>query len=255
MGPEESRPLPNRPEAKMPPLPKGFSPLSSPFPTPSIPQDDDEDDYDGTLSSRDLYFTRWSFTSLNIRTAHFQNSHLTPSARAPGSRIHKRPLPNAPFSLRQLRREQNQANLRNPQQSSSTQPTYDADGYLPPPRAAHTVIIKVAANAPFMSIVKRVRKALENGPQKTKGLPLTARIAALGVEKDQKAKEANMGPISDALDDVVLVGTGRAIQKAVEIGCFFSREKDLLVIPRTRTLTAIDDIEMDDLDRDRKAHV
>jgi len=101
-----------------------------------------------------------------------------------------------------------------------------------------------------MSVVKRVRKALENGPQKTKGLPLTARIAALEVEKDQKAKEANMGPIGDALDDVVLIGTGRAIQKAVEVGCFFTREKDLLVIPRTRTLTAIDDIEMDDDEAD-----
>ncbi|KAM7189966.1 ribonucleases P/MRP protein subunit POP7 [Rhypophila sp. PSN 637] len=147
-----------------------------------------------------------------------------------GSRIHKRPLPNAPFNLRQS--------------SSSSQPVFDLDGYLMPPRAAHTVIIKVSSKAPFMSLVKRVRKALENGPQKTKGLPLTARIAAMEVE--MKAKDSNMGPITDALDDVVLIGTGRAIQKTVEVGCFFTRDKNLLVIPRTRSLAAIDDIEMDD---------
>lgn len=97
-----------------------------------------------------------------------------------------------------------------------------------------------------MGLVNCVRKALENGPQKTKGLPLTARIAALEVEKDKKVKESNNGNISDALDDVVLIGTGRAIQKCVEVGCFFTREKNLRVIPRTRTVAAIDDIEMDD---------
>ncbi|KAK4211763.1 ribonucleases P/MRP protein subunit POP7 [Rhypophila decipiens] len=158
-----------------------------------------------------------------------------------GSRIHKRPLPNAPFNLRQVRREHKQI-VR--QSSSSSQPVPDLDGYIMPPRAGHTVIIKVSSKAPFMSLVKRVRKALENGPQKTKGLPLTARIAAMEVEK--KTKDSNMGPITDALDDVVLIGTGRAIQKTVEVGCYFTRDKSLLVIPRTRSLAAIDDIEMDD---------
>lgn len=205
MEPQQLGPLPNRPHEKMPPLPKGFFPLcTSLFP---------------------------------LKTS------LTPKFRTPGSRIHKRPLPNAPFNLRQARREHKQI-VR--QSAGASQSLPDLDGYIMPPRAAHTVIIKVSANAPFMSIVKRVRKALENGPQKTKGLPLTARIAALEVEKDKKAKETNSGAISDALDDVVLIATGRAIQKAVEVGCFFRRENNLRVIPRTRSLAAIDDIEMDD---------
>ncbi|KAM7197945.1 ribonucleases P/MRP protein subunit POP7 [Naviculisporaceae sp. PSN 640] len=187
MDPQQPQPLPNRPQAKLPPLPKG-------------------------------------------------------------SRIHKRPLPNAPFNLRQARRDHKQIVRQNAAASQQVVP--DLDGYIMPPRAPHTVIIKVSSSSPFMSVVKRVRKALENGPQKTKGLPLTARIAALEVEKDKKAKESNNGNISDALDDVVLIGTGRAIPKCVDIGCFFTREKDLRVIPRTRSIAAIEDIEMDDDDDD-----
>ncbi|KAK3331352.1 Rpp20 subunit of nuclear RNase MRP and P-domain-containing protein [Apodospora peruviana] len=174
---ESKQPLPNRPEAKLPPLPQGF-------------------------------------------------------------RIRKRPLPNSASHLRRAAPPKTA--------SSPGGPVYDPDGYHPPPRAAHTVIIKVTAKAPFMSLVKRVRKALDHGPpQKTKGLPLTARIAALGVDT---RKEQQLGPIADALDDVVLIGTGRAIQKAVEVGCFFARERNLMVLPRTRTLAAIDDIEMGDED-------
>lgn len=48
--------------------------------------------------------------------------------------------------------------------------------------------------------------------------------------------------MEDALDDVVLVATGRAIQKAVEVGCFFTRERDLNVLLRTRTVRGVDDV-------------
>lgn len=44
------------------------------------------------------------------------------------------------------------------------------------------------------------------------------------------------------MDDVVLVATGRAIQRAVEVGGFFTRERELVVLVRTRTLRAIDDV-------------
>lgn len=112
-----------------------------------------------------------------------------------------------------------------------------------PPRAPHTVVIKVSASTPFMAAVKRARHALETGPQTTKGLPLTARIAALGVDA-AKAGEAVLGPVSDALDEVVLVATGRAIAKALEVGMFLKRNKELVVVVRTRTVAAIDDVVM-----------
>lgn len=99
-----------------------------------------------------------------------------------------------------------------------------------------------------MSLVRRVRKGLENGPQKTKGLALTARIAALEVRKS--GGSSRCGVVEDALDDVVLVATGRAIQNAIEVGGFFTRERDLVVLTRTRTLRAIDDIVAEDEDAD-----
>ena len=107
-----------------------------------------------------------------------------------------------------------------------------------------------------MALVKRTRAALENGPQTTKGLPLTARVAALGVGVGGGGKdEQRTNLISDALDDVVLIGTGRAIQKALEVGAFFLRNKELIVLFRTRTVAAIDDIVMEDEDAEEEDQV
>ncbi|KAK4197534.1 Rpp20 subunit of nuclear RNase MRP and P-domain-containing protein [Triangularia verruculosa] len=153
-----------------------------------------------------------------------------------GSRIRKRPLPVPPHQ-RTFKSAVSAVNLQN-------QTTPDIDGYLLPPRANHTQIIKVSSSASHMSLVKRVRKALESARNSqqgtTKGLPLAARIAALGVKN---GKPDPTGPISDALDDVVLIATGRAIQKAIEVGASFTRERDLMVVARTRTVQAVDDIE------------
>jgi ribonuclease P/MRP protein subunit POP7 len=106
-----------------------------------------------------------------------------------------------------------------------------------------------------MSLVKRARKALDKVPQETKGLSLAARMAILDARKSSKSRAAADGPVEDALDDVVLVATGRAIQKAIEVGCFFMREKQLVVSTRTRTLQAIDDIVMEDEDADEEDQV
>ncbi|KAK3367321.1 Rpp20 subunit of nuclear RNase MRP and P-domain-containing protein [Lasiosphaeria ovina] len=163
-----------------------------------------------------------------------RNTKLPPIPK--GFRIQKRPLPRQ--SLSHLSRDG----------------VPDADGYMPGPRASHTVVINVTAKTPFMSLVKRVRKALENGPEKTKGLSLATRMAALQTVQRNDSNNAradggsasSAGFLSDSLDDVVMVATGRAIQKAVEIGAFFTREKELLVVPRTRSLAVIDDIVLDD---------
>ncbi|KAK0655292.1 Rpp20 subunit of nuclear RNase MRP and P-domain-containing protein [Cercophora newfieldiana] len=152
------------------------------------------------------------------------------------AKLIKRPLPS-PRVFRQAAKNS----------SASNAPTADIDGYQIPPRAAHTVIIKVASKTPFMAIIKRVKHALDNGPQKTKGLPLTARIAAIGVNAG-KNKEQSQGPIADALDDVVLIATGKAIQRAFEAAFLLRRNKELVVIFRTRTVSSIDDIVMDDDD-------
>ncbi len=103
-----------------------------------------------------------------------------------------------------------------------------------------------------MAIVKRVHAALENGPQKTKGLPLTARIAALGVQGKDKGKQ--QGAVADCLDDVVLVATGKAIQKALEVGMYYKRRErgELVVVFRTRTVEGVDDLVANDDDAEEE---
>ncbi|KAL2121708.1 hypothetical protein VTJ04DRAFT_2163 [Mycothermus thermophilus] len=157
-----------------------------------------------------------------------------------GARIHKRPLP-VPATTTRIRR-----NAPTPSLTAA-----DPDGYTPPPRASHTVVIKVSSGAAFMSLVRRVRKALEKAPrrQATRGLPLAARMAALKVVR-QPMPGGGEEPIQDALDDVVLVATGKAIARAVEVAGFFTREKDLAVLLRTRSVRAVDDVVAADDDAD-----
>lgn len=100
-----------------------------------------------------------------------------------------------------------------------------------------------------MSLVRRVRKALEKAgsqQQQRNGRggqhqTLATRIAALNDARN-KGGSNRSGLCEDGLDDVVLVATGRAIQRAVEVGGFFTRERELVVLVRTRTLRAIDDV-------------
>ncbi|KAK4247650.1 Rpp20 subunit of nuclear RNase MRP and P-domain-containing protein [Corynascus novoguineensis] len=149
-----------------------------------------------------------------------------------GSRVRKRPLPG-PSPLARPRTT-----------TSSLSPdaliaTADSNGYIPPPRAAHTAVIKISSGASFMSIVRRARKALDKAPsvQATGRQSLAARVAALS-----KAKTTAAAANETAPDDVLLVATGRAIGMAVDLAGFFSREKDLAVLMRTRTLSAVDDV-------------
>lgn len=130
----------------------------------------------------------------------------------------------------------------------------DSNGYIPPPRAPHTAVIKVSSGASFMSLVRRARKALDKAPsaQATKGQPLAARIAALNkAAAAPAAREGNKGATTaEVPDDVLLVATGKAIGLAVDLAGFFSRQKDLTVQMRTRTLSAVDDVVAVDEDAD-----
>lgn len=149
-----------------------------------------------------------------------------------GSRIQKRPLPR-------------RGNLA----STPIAGHVDVDGYRTPAGRAPTCV-HVSTKAPFMSIVKRVRKALDNGPQKTKGLPLLARVAALSTGSVSATAaaatndDANVDGAGKAGAEVLVLGTGRAIEKTLNVAAFFNRQKDCRVSLRTRTIGAVDDVIM-----------
>lgn len=94
-----------------------------------------------------------------------------------------------------------------------------------------------------MGIVSRVRKALEYGSagmhanSSTKGLPLTARIAALG---------AGMTDEQGEREEVLVRGTGRAIAKTLDLAAWFTRQPDVLVSLRTMTLETVDEVTIDE---------
>lgn len=114
--------------------------------------------------------------------------------------------------------------------------------------------VYVSAKTPFMAVVKRVRKALENSggghPRSTRGLPLTARVAALSTGgRTSSGRQSDESEVSDdgssnkaADDEVVILGSGRAIEKTLNVAAWFQRQTDCRVSLRTRSVAAIDDI-------------
>lgn len=105
-------------------------------------------------------------------------------------------------------------------------------------------VIYVGNKSPFMSIVSRARKALENGPagvhanSSSKGLPLAARVAALST--NPAAEGDGEG------EEVLIRGTGRAMAKTLEVAAWFTRQADVRVSLRTMTLEAVDDVVVDE---------
>ncbi|KAK4221006.1 Rpp20 subunit of nuclear RNase MRP and P-domain-containing protein [Podospora fimiseda] len=117
--------------------------------------------------------------------------------------------------------------------------TPDKSGYLHPPRLPSTIIIKVSSSASFVSLLKRARKALDK--------------ANTAKNKNPRRNTGN-GIIEDAQDDVVMIATGKAIEKAVEVGVVLGREGkgDLVVVARTRRLDVVDVVDEVVEDEDRE---
>ncbi|KAL1862973.1 hypothetical protein VTK73DRAFT_6570 [Phialemonium thermophilum] len=161
------------------------------------------------------------------------NKPQTKLPRLPkGSRVHKRPLPS-----------------RNHHGIASSVDV-DLDGYHDSGMANknRSVCVYVSTKTPFMAVVRRIRRALYDGPQGTKGMPLTTRVAALstasgGIDKRDDETRGDVGSNTwHERAPVLVVGTGRAIEKTLNVAAWFDREKDCTVSLRTRTLGAVDDI-------------
>lgn len=191
------KPLPNRPEAKLPALPKG------------------ESSGDISLSAVPM---------------------LTDAPT--GSRVQKRPLPRrTPLSLARV----------------------DIDGYTSPSfykpggSVRAPTCVYVGSKTPFMAVVKRVRKALESGggaqPRSTRGLPLTARVAALSTSgraaagrNTSTSGDGQGGGDEGSEAEVIVLGIGRAIEKTMNVAAWFQRQNDCRVSLRTRSVAAVDDV-------------
>lgn len=163
-------------------------------------------------------------TSLPYTTLIIQPADEKPNIYPTDSKVHKRPINRNRAHNRGISLPSSGSIANNPKQA----------------------IIYVGTKSPFMGIVTRVRKALNNGPTGVrsnsagKGLPLTARIAELNA------------PSSAATDDsvvrheVLVRGTGRAMAKTLNIAAYFQDQLDIRISVRTMTLEAVDDVVVDD---------
>ncbi|KAI2604838.1 Rpp20 subunit of nuclear RNase MRP and P-domain-containing protein [Hypoxylon fragiforme] len=127
--------------------------------------------------------------------------------------------------------------------------------------------IYITAKTPFRSVTTRVRKQLNKNLREAsssnkaftnrlagnKGVSLDDRIRAIQRNATSSAKKSG-GIVSGSgsgsgdgvgLEDagtVVILGTGRAIPKVVEVALFFQKQTDCIVQLKTASVGAIDDV-------------
>ncbi|MCJ1331313.1 hypothetical protein MMC10_008002, partial [Thelotrema lepadinum] len=107
--------------------------------------------------------------------------------------------------------------------------------------ASSPKVIYVSSNAPFISIVKRVRKLLDRADNRSMGrISLNNReserglLRALGDEQERRRR--NEG------EEILLRATGKAIDKTMGLALFFSNQNDTTVRIGTGTVSVVDDI-------------
>lgn len=133
-----------------------------------------------------------------------------------------------------------------------------------PPGSASTRIIYISSSTPFMSAVKRVRKKLDaslraaTAPD-TKAAPRNASLQwrIEGLRQDVARAEqqrtsadgtgdgeggGGVGVGEGRVQPVLVMGTGRAVEKVLGLAGWFGQEGDCVVGIRTRTVGTVDDV-------------
>jgi ribonuclease P/MRP protein subunit POP7 len=82
-----------------------------------------------------------------------------------------------------------------------------------------------------MAVITRTMKILNKVPRRTRSMPLAERIHAVNDAGRQERDK----------DDVVILGTGRAVENTLEIAAYLQRKGDLKVGVYTSSVAAVDD--------------
>lgn len=131
------------------------------------------------------------------------------------------------------------------------------------PSANSSRVVYVSSSTPFMAAMKRVRKKLDASLRAAtavdrraapKGLTLGYRIDRLKREVAAAAAAASTADPSSSSSnnsdrdgngegyEVVVMGTGKAVEKVVGLAGWFEQEADCVVEVRTRTVGTVDDV-------------
>ncbi|KAI1112112.1 Rpp20 subunit of nuclear RNase MRP and P-domain-containing protein [Nemania sp. NC0429] len=115
--------------------------------------------------------------------------------------------------------------------------------------------IHVSAKTPFRSVTARVRKQLDkylrqsassratftNKLSQKKNASLENRIRRIQ-EQSQNTTTGGLGLGLENSGEVLVIGTGRAIQKVTEVALFFQKQPDCIVQLRTGSVAVVDDV-------------
>ncbi|KAI7351912.1 hypothetical protein KC354_g12229 [Hortaea werneckii] len=171
-----------------------------------------------------------------------------------------------------------------PNATVSKRPLHHAAIPSPYAGASQQKVVYVGTRTPFLSAVKRVEKLLRLSDKR-----LVQSATTLARQKGQngrkrkrqdddaadeigdiarqvesvKAKRKGGGlttgddEVEGAGEEVLLKGTGKAIPKVMEMGCWFQQRQEYMITVRTGSVAAVDDIDVpegasgDDNDKDR----
>jgi ribonuclease P/MRP protein subunit POP7 len=102
----------------------------------------------------------------------------------------------------------------------------------------------MSTSTPFMSVVKRVQKFLR---QAEKRATASVNLSSSAKRNQQKLAEIARGEEQLRKEEVFVKATGRAIEKALEVGRWFEeREGEYRVRVETGSVLVVDDVEEDE---------
>ncbi|KAJ5294125.1 hypothetical protein PENANT_c009G08826 [Penicillium antarcticum] len=103
-------------------------------------------------------------------------------------------------------------------------------------------IVYVSSSTPFMSAVKRIQKLLLQAEKRA-----TANINLEDTRKNEKQKLAELANISSKREEIFVKATGRAIEKALNVGKWFEeKETEYSVRVKTGSVIVVDDVVEDE---------
>lgn len=122
----------------------------------------------------------------------------------------------------------------------------------PSTHASHRIYVNT--RSPFHSVTSRVRKQLDKNLRQAsyantaftnrlagrKHASLDERVRAIQNQQQQRGASTGVGLQNSG--EVLVLATGRAIEKAVSVASFFQKQRDCIVQLRTRSVAAVDDL-------------
>merc|ERR1711939_605772 len=170
-----------------------------------------------------------------------------------------------------------------PNATVSKRPLHHAAIPSPYAGASQQKVVYVGTRTPFLSAVKRVEKLLrlsdkrlvqsattlarqkgQNGRKRKRQDDdatdeigdIARRVESAKAKRKVGGLTAGDDEVEGAGEEVLLKGTGKAIPKVMEMGCWFQSRQEYMVTVRTGSVAAVDDIDVpegatgDDKDRD-----